>query len=1806
MAIFGQNDPVVKPQEAIGFGGNDPVVEEKPRKKVETFGEKDKVVAEQKPDETGMLGRAAETTFLDLPLSGLQGILETVRGFASPLREMREKEEAALAESYKKYGVQPKTTAPAVTDQDLQDAIAKLQSYKSEGTKAAEVKRSEAKGAAETIATYLKNPSLISTGTAEMLAPMITGGVLGRLFGKVGMPFNYAAGEGVVAGVMNAQQIRDSQGGAPLTPEQQLNVAESIALTTAFSAFGGAVANRLGVGDFDEIISGAARGQLSQKAQSKLKSAVKSAIIEGGVEELPQSIADQITQNVATNRPWDEGVGEAAASGLVLGSVPGFGAGFYTQAKINKQLLADAENKEAETLQAAMDTKRQGYTDSSKEWFGGVLKEGRRRRAEQEKLAAATETTQPEVIEEVPGEVAPSEPGILDAATLKTFGLNPRSNAYKLLLNSNTSTATGQQLLNDVLEAYSGNVDYDAVTEYLQTVPQAETIETEVPNVEEVISEVQSDEGAGGASVSKPSKRGRGRVAPAVAKAELGGMGAASSDVGELTGGEGRQLTPLEEEEEEPFVPNEAWKRRAKEAEDNYNEVEAEFDKITSNEKSTQAQINAIDKKLDAAYKQLRRAQFAENPPEEITSPPAPEANITPIPDREAPPGFEWYQEVKEDGRITEGLRRVEEAQTEEVVPEETAPEETVEEAEEPALDITEEELKAAPVEEVEEVEEEEVAPNVLRPEGKAIAAQLRVLDPYHPLIPDLVSPDVDESTIEVARQALDEAATAKAARRPVAPEEEAAAIAADQELEDQVDNLVDRLEEIKTKAKDTIAQGIEQALNTKATIAPEDRVSLNQVLAAVADLMYVYIKQGVKSMGAAISKARQELGPRAKRLTKEQMVQAYNMAAARVASEKPQRVARGPQAKVQKADATQKNQRAKQLFKSTGLDVPTPSIPSPFQEFTSAPIKYLKQSVDRIMTRAFSFDYAINKKMIAAGRKQGASPETIRQAFLESQVSQAVSTDAQYDQFRTEGGMVYNPSIFKFESFDAGVSQQKLETLVSNIAKKYGVDPEEFRKYASAALQARRSQGLIKYNAKLRRNLISLVERGNEAKARKDAKNYKYVNMTPSEIKAGLKLFEEYPELYEVVDMWNEIRANVLNFVMQQGIYSKEQIEDLLDVMDYVPFYTVAQVEANADPKQYIRALLDTSRDKRLKGSTEKVNDIFDNMDRWARHMVKKALVNRVAQDKIKWYKTFLPDDIKPIADTKQSLKGNYVSIWEDGKLTRYDFQGNDGKTMVEGFTGAEPLILSGSSLFGDFMRASNGFLRASIVYNPMFAVAQVPMDTWTAMHSSGISNPYGLMRQVIQEIPLTLLNLSSARKELKKTGFVGFHDLFKEYNATSLTRENPSFYTSLKKVAHKLSLPLQFLSIASDNVVRQAVYKQLLKETGDKAMAINAAAEIINFRRSGSSPILYFVRQFAPFYNANFQAQYVAMGTVLDGGINNKTRAESFKRVLGIGAKLMPLYLGYAILKSGDDDYEKLSPAERDGFFIINDSLRIPLRMDIFTLAFKVVTEHAFNTFIAQTEDATKMKEALKKNLIKAIALPSPVPPVGTSVIENVFNIDLINNRPLVGRSVEGLEEELQYSAKYTSELAKVLAEGTGVSPIAVDNLLRDIFGTVYGISNLMLNKFIAEQRGVVLPEKTTRENIAGWPSMSKFIPPEFGARNVEDFYEVLDKVNKVVKSYSELSKISPKRAEEYLNRDDNRHVILSKGEVNALSKQLSVLRAYEKTIREEDMGRLSAQGKADELRRIEELRQSMLGNKVGPKEQRYIQDIRFRLGM
>ena len=221
----------------------------------------------------------------------------------------------------------------------LQDVGETLEQAKSPELRAKkEAQRKEidaAKGfsdtAKTTIGTMLENPSLLFDTLFESLPSTVTGGVVGKTLLKadklrkagLGTVGAGAVGEGLVSGGSTAESIRQQTEDGILSGKQAAIAGTSGLLTSIFGQFGGRLSKRFDALDIDTYLAG---GVPSQKAQSKIIKGFKSAIIEGTAEELPQSMQEQMAQNIALGKDPMEGVAEAGASGFLLGMTMGGGA----------------------------------------------------------------------------------------------------------------------------------------------------------------------------------------------------------------------------------------------------------------------------------------------------------------------------------------------------------------------------------------------------------------------------------------------------------------------------------------------------------------------------------------------------------------------------------------------------------------------------------------------------------------------------------------------------------------------------------------------------------------------------------------------------------------------------------------------------------------------------------------------------------------------------------------------------------------------------------------------------------------------------------------------------------------------------------------------------------------------------------------------------------------------------------------------------------------------------------------------------------------------------------------------------------------------------------------------------------------------------------------------------------------------------------------------------------------------------------------------------------------------------------------
>ena len=267
----------------------------------------------------------------DIGVSALQGVLgakEAITGIADiPTMGLAGKGVAAAEK--------------AIFGGTSQEGREKLQKLKSAEAQQEEKEIAETKGFLPTAKAYIERPGALLGVVTESVPTMLGGAGIARgalstvtkQVGKKAAPLIAGAvGEGsVTAGSIAEATRQDSESGL-ITPGQAAGATIGGALTAGLGVFGGKVAQKLGVADVDTLMAG---GATTAEKQNILKAAFKGALSESVFEELPQSIQEQITQNLNMGRPWDEGVAEAGASGMLAGAFMGGTASAISQAKDN-------------------------------------------------------------------------------------------------------------------------------------------------------------------------------------------------------------------------------------------------------------------------------------------------------------------------------------------------------------------------------------------------------------------------------------------------------------------------------------------------------------------------------------------------------------------------------------------------------------------------------------------------------------------------------------------------------------------------------------------------------------------------------------------------------------------------------------------------------------------------------------------------------------------------------------------------------------------------------------------------------------------------------------------------------------------------------------------------------------------------------------------------------------------------------------------------------------------------------------------------------------------------------------------------------------------------------------------------------------------------------------------------------------------------------------------------------------------------------------------------------------------------------
>jgi 23S rRNA maturation mini-RNase III len=859
-----------------------------------------------------------------------------------------------------------------------------------------------------------------------------------------------------------------------------------------------------------------------------------------------------------------------------------------------------------------------------------------------------------------------------------------------------------------------------------------------------------------------------------------------------------------------------------------------------------------------------------------------------------------------------------------------------------------------------------------------------------------------------------------------------------------------------------------------------------------------------------------------------------------------------------------------------------------------------LKQWTDKLETMAFSGDAAFNndiRRNLMADLNE--HPEVIGM-LLEASQSQAVHADALATQFIVDGGIAYDSEAKKWVSVKKEDNFIKLSQSIDALAAKYKISKQEAERIAHTHFVAKRFKSLAAKQDRRNTEIADLEEKINKVNGdirretdankrdrlyaerdgyRKQVDDLKKAKVLISDdqramIDPGMRLAEIMPELKDISDIWQGIRTNAVKALMDGQLWSIETAEDMLDNVDYVPFYRDEQLEAGGGPLEFIRGLQVKAEEFRLKGSNAPVHDVFDNMVRWSQYAVNRSVRNHKALQMIDLGKEIKVGDAKMATKVDKMEPGkNIVRVFRNGQQELYEVA---DPLYMDAFTSISNVAIPSIKFFSWFA----DMLRNSVVLYPLFSVAQVPQDAFSAMFTSGLKPRFALKIPMlaVKEFVKTLTKTSQTHNLLKKYGATGVRDF-----SAAVARMDVEIAAGLKPpktITGKGIELLSHIAMSADNAIRQAVYEASMQQGLSKAEAIEKAFDIINFRRRGSSKMINLLGQVVPFFYAYMSVQRVAMKTITGTGISPSNRMAALSTLATMSGGLMAMSMLYAMLVAEDEDYQDTPTAVRDRVLVIpGTGLRIPLRPDMFLMP-KVLAEHTYHLLTDNgMSDAKKARTSMFDALVNAVSSPTPVPQAIKPVLEVAVNYDFFQGKPVVGFFEKQKEAERQFTDA-TSEFSKILGKA-GASPIVADHLIRGMFGSVGGLFLYTTNFMINNDSAVERPSVSVKDMIASVPGTGGFVGKSTENALKNDFYLLRDEVAKAKATYNDIKVRSPQGIEEFLADEKNVIRLKMARTTEKIADELSKIRRAISQVNNAPSDLMTPEQKGEkieELRRVE----------------------------
>jgi transcriptional regulator NrdR family protein len=588
-----------------------------------------------------------------------------------------------------------------------------------------------------------------------------------------------------------------------------------------------------------------------------------------------------------------------------------------------------------------------------------------------------------------------------------------------------------------------------------------------------------------------------------------------------------------------------------------------------------------------------------------------------------------------------------------------------------------------------------------------------------------------------------------------------------------------------------------------------------------------------------------------------------------------------------------------------------------------------------------------------------------------------------------------------------------------------------------------------------------------------------------------------------------------------------------------YIPFYRIPTIKTQdgmvdtgeVDAPKMNSQVTNLSNPKGLTGRDLSVNDAIENIVANTYYMVGTAAKNfsarKVARDGV------LTGYMKPIDKPGDAAQGaNVITIRENGVKKHYEVRDESLYNAVaeSGFPVQD--VLKGMAL-------ATEALRRGTTLSPTFIIRNTIRDTlqaWTLGRFGNNLTPPA--KEMFKGIEMAYKN-SPEFRALKSAG-ISSSGLRKKSLSEVARAIRQEIGEEQKNALRKLYDTLERAAEISESSTRTKVYQDVLAKTGDRAEALFAAMETINFSRKGSSRGLQIAMALIPFFNARIQGLDVFYRTMRgEKMMPNQASAEMKKAAVARFLYFVGLSSIYALLMSDHPAWVNATDEERDSNLFLpidfipgvrdGTAIKFPIPQELGIVS-KMLPERMITMALGRS-DGAELVDAMKRAVVDTLSF-NPIPQVALPAVEVLGNFDFYTRRPIENQYLASLLPEDRYT-EYTTGVAKLAGKAAAetplpVSPVMVDHLIRGYFGTNGAYIADVVGRLLDMGSGAPTPERLRFSEPYLLPILGPLFKSPDGKKAVEDLY-MIDEAAKMavttLKAYSESGRELSEAKEEEL---------------------------------------------------------------------------------